>query len=352
VCGNLRGKNGNPAANFALQPHPNQDVLSSLSTLLNLLLKPMEHQEETIMATVIPADKFLKDSIYSFILRENPEKKGIEIHFPPDCQTDSENAITFIAKIMLAGFKQANQNPKLYYATYTPELIVKARSWVKSCVNFGAYELSPTEPVEKTPSRRRYGGSPTKKAVTTPAAPNKLLDALAPRIVADIALLLDNKVDPLAENIASCIVARLKSEHRDSQELDRLKAENAKLIAERDGLVLSSKAIAKTLDDTKSETQKEVEKLTALSKQAETVVTYQQGVIEHLQQECDRLRSQLQEFGLETESEITEPTFDDDSKPVFADESEESEPVFADESNQPKFDDEEEGFDLDALQEK
>ena len=322
-------------------------------------------QEDNDMATLIPAEKFKSSSVYAFILRQNPKQSGIEIHFPPDCQMDGDNAIKFIARVMSAGFRQANKNPKLYYATYSEELWQKARSWVQSCKTFDAYELDADEPVDKTPSRRRYGSSATKEAAATPpAAPNKLLDA--------IASLLDNKVDPLAENIASCIVERLKSEHRDTKAFDKLKGENEKLIAERDALVKDSVGLTQMLEKEREQLKQLQESYCNLENRNKQMSTYCEDAktqltisgeevaqfridIAKLQIECDGLRSQLQEFGLEPESEPSAPTFEDDSEPQFADESEEAstEPVFADESDKPRFDDEEEsGFDFDALEGK
>ncbi|MBN3948433.1 MAG: hypothetical protein HWQ38_19040 [Nostoc sp. NMS7] len=315
-----------------------------------------QQKEQIIMATVIPADKFDNDSVYSFILRENPEKRGIEIHFPPECKTDSANAIAFIAKIIGAGFKQANKNPKLYYATYSEALIARARSWTASCKTLGAYELGSNEPVERTPSRRRYPPKEPVAASTHPAhppTPNKLLDA--------IASLLNSKVDPLAENIAACIMDRLKSELRDSQELDNLKAENLRLTAERDALVKDSVGLTQLLEEEREQMnriQKSYCQLESIANSQATFIqdykaqlAHSEDTIAQLQLECEQMRSQLLEFGLEPESAPSAPTFDDE--PVFADESlEEIAPTFADESiPQPKFDDEEEesGFDLDEL---
>ncbi|MCC5617473.1 hypothetical protein LC605_20760 [Nostoc sp. CHAB 5836] len=382
----LRGKNGNPTTSFALQARPNQDVLGELRALLHSLLKPKhqevrkmtsesglseytceiensnQQQEDNDMATVIPAEKFKSNSVYAFILRQNPKQSGIEIHFPPDCQMDGDNAIKFVAKVMGAGFKQANKNPKLYYAVYTEDLWQRAQSWVQSCKTFDAYELSSDEPVDKTPSRRRYGSSATKEAASTPpAAPNKLLDAISD--------LLNTKVDPLAENIASCIVERLKAE-RISRDSDKLRRENEELIAQRNELVESSESLTQMLTDIKAEMVKmqndyceieakkdaalqQAQKLEDFLELAEFDIAAHKKENELLQAQRDEYAKQLQDLGMLESPGQSAPIFDDDS-PVFADElKEESEPVFADESQKPKFDDEEEsGFDLDALEGK
>ncbi len=347
VCSNLRGKNGNPTTTVALKARPNQDVLGEFKTLLSSLV----NQEVFKMATVIPTDKFHSNSIYAFILRENPEKKGIEIHLPTDCQVESDDAVKFIVRIQSAGFKQSHQNPKLYYAKYSPELMSKARSWVKTCEKFQAYELGVNEPVESTPSRRRFSKKESTAATTTPPTSNKLLDA--------IAQLIDAKLETLSESIGTNIIERLKVEHKNSlAEAKSLKEELEKVKSERDEL-------AAALEQVRGEMlsfQKSYTDLENKCNQKQQSIECQQRTIEDLQQECDRLHSELKELGLaeDEEGDLDSPVFPDESDekelPVFPDESEQSEesPDFPDESDEaadsPAFEeDEEEGFNLEEL---
>jgi hypothetical protein len=369
VCSKLRGKNGNPTTTFALKAYPNQDVPGVLKTLLSSLVN--QQVEASIMsATLIPADKFHSNSVFAFILRENPKKRGIEIHLPTDCDTSSQKAVSFIAKILGAGFQKSNSNPKMYYAPFSEELMQRARGWVESCkTTFKAYELSPEEPVESTPTRRRY--SKKEPAATITPTPNKLLEA--------IAQLIDAKLDPLAESIGTSIIEQLKSEHKNSlADAKALKDELEKVKAERDGLAKSLEQIrSEMLDFQKSYTdleKKSVQQQESIKyleqereRQRETIEalqhddTQQQQTIQVLQQRCARLHNQLQELGLDDEDgEIESPIFLDESNeeklPVFADESQENQesPVFSDESdetsNTPSFEEEKEaGFDLTKL---
>lgn len=315
VNSNLRGKNGNPTTTVAVVARPNQDTLGELKKRLNLILN-----KETIMATVIPSDKFKSSSVFAFILRENPKKKGIEIHLPPDCETDKKNAIDFIAKILAASFQQANTNPKLYYASFSQELMRKCRGWVKVCEEqkFGAYEISPDEPVDKTPSRRRSNSASKEEKPAT----NKLLDA--------IAVLLDNKLESLTENIGVSLVNYIESERSNSQ------GEVEKLKTERDEL-------ATTLQQLRDEMLAFQQKYTDLEKECNQA----KSQVAELTQECDCLRSELQELGFDREEKT--PIFDsDEDSPVFPDD---EALVFPNESdNSPIFpDEEEEGFNLDSL---
>ncbi|PHJ64962.1 hypothetical protein VF04_04040 [Nostoc linckia z7] len=308
------------------------------------------------MATVIPADKFKNSSVFSFILRENPKQKGIEIHLPPDCKTDTKNAVDFIAKLLAAGFQQAKTNPKLYCTTFSEQLMTKCRGWVKACKdqNFGAYEISPDEPVEQTPNRRKYNSAskeeklPEKSTATTS---NKLLDA--------IAQLIDTKLETLSESIGTNIIERLKVEHKNSlAEAKSLKEELEKVKSERDELAVALEQVrGEMLSFQNSYTDLENK-----CNQKQQSIECQQRTIEDLQQECDRLHSELKELGLaeDEEGDLDSPVFPDESDekelPVFPDESEQSEesPDFPDESDEaadsPAFEeDEEEGFNLEEL---
>ncbi len=143
-----------------------------------------------------------------------------------------------------------------------------------------------------------------------------------------------------------------------------------KLKAERDALIKDSAGLTQLLEQEREQMKQMQKSYCELENKNKLMSTYcdeakdQLSIsgeevaqfridIAKLQLECDRMRSQLEEFGLEPETEPPAPTFDDDSRPVFADESEEeSKPVFADESEKPAFEDEEEGFNLDELEGK
>lgn len=391
--GQLRGRNGNPAPVFALDPRPGQDVLGEmkqkLSSILNLGKPNFSNFNQTTttetndMATVIPADKFKSSSVFAFILRENPKQKGIEIHLPTDCATDGEKAVSFIAKILAAGFEQSRTNKKLYYTTYTNALMAKVRGWVKASVGFGAYEINPDEPVDKTPSRRRYNPSAAatkpeleEKSAPTPTASTNLLgDAIASRI--------DSSLAPLGEQVASIIVERLKQEKgADPKQVEILNHEIGLVKQERDGLADElarlraemanfQKAYTELEDKHKQlqvalgEEGEKIQKLEAIIQANDEENRATNKVITSLQQERKQLRSQLEELGMldETPVESVEeeaPVFDDEDAPVFPDESSEDAPVFPDESDdesEPDFPEEtspdtsteEAGFDLDGL---
>lgn len=259
------------------------------------------------MASKIPADKFEQASGYSFILRENPKQKRIEIHFPEDAAPKPD----MISQLAKHGFEKAKSNPHLWYAPYSDELMAKARGWVTRCAKYGAYELDSSVPVEQTKSRRRSPSKPAEKTEAPAAAPpNKLVDAVALRVRE----MLEEMLPGIIEQVAGS-----------SQELNQLKAENLHL----------KETIAK--QEVVVEEQKQI---------------IQEGMSQLIEvaMERDRLRSQLAEWGVvESEPEEESPMFDDDDEPsVFADEPEE-ESVFADEEPPVNEEGEEEGLDFDAL---
>lgn len=356
VANQLRGTAGGWVQTMAIAPEPGQNTIALLRDRLSQILlmvkgdvsasplnKPNAQGDSNIMATVIPADKFESNSPYAFILRENPKASGIEIHFPPDSKPDS----SFLGRIAAEGFKQAHSNTSLWYHNqFSPELMKKARSWVKSCQKFGAYEMDSSEPVEQTKSRRRGGGktngskpsepTPTPSAASaTPVVGNKLVDAVCDRV--------QQMLDTLKQELVV---------KPDTAELDALRAENEQLKAE----------LQKSLDDHRQMIEKldvlipKVEELEkernwmqeTISQQRETIdkvvsVADNLGVVvEERDRTITTLRQQLAEWGVETEAEPAAPVFEDEPEveaPVFDDEP----PIFDDEpapTDAPSFDDE------------
>lgn len=326
VANQLRGTAGGWAQTCAIAPTENQDTVSLLRDRLSQILKMAKgdvppspsqsineispYQKSNTMATVIPSDKFESNSSFAFILRENPKASGIEIHFPPDAIPDPG----FIGRVVAAGFLQAHSNPSLWYhKQYTPELMAKARGWVKACQKHGAYEIDPSEPVEKTKSRRRgtkQAASPTPTptpASATPVVGNKIVDAIAERV--------QEMLNTMKEELAV---------KPDTSELDGLRAENERLRRDMERLRQEHERMETTISQQREAIDVAVAEVARLGE-----------VVEERDRVITSLRQQLAEWGVvEVESEPGVPVFDDESEaPVFDDEP----PVFDDEQNNSQF---------------
>lgn len=320
VANQLRGTNGGWVQTCAIAPESGQDTIALLRDRLSQILRmtkgdvaaspqstdtnsPTQGNVNT-MATVIPTDKFESNSPYAFILRENPQASGIEIHFPPDASPDP----SFIGRIAAAGFKQAHSNPALWYHNqYSPELMAKARGWVKTCQRFGAYEISHSEPVEKTKSRRRKAKPDTttieSAPAPTPVVGNKLVDAVCDRV--------QQMLDSLKEELAV---------KPDTSELDALRAENERLRRDMEKLLQKHEHLEATINQQREAINVAVSEVQRLSE-----------TVEERDRTITTLRQQLAEWGVETEP--VAPVFEDEVEiPVFDDDI----PV----TDAPKFDEE------------
>jgi hypothetical protein len=322
----VRGKNGNPTNCLALQSRPN--FLKELREALENLTQPTTYNKENhIMATLIPADKFQSSSALSFILRENPKREGIEVHFPPDYTADSPAEKQLLEQIKAKGFVAAKSNPSLFYlkprtSEEHAQLMAYMRNKVEKCKSRGACELDSDTPVEEIKSRRRWGGSKE----------NKPVEPVTPPIVDAIALRLQPMFDELASKIQvpqadpkelQEAQAKLTEYlHRWQKDQERIKAltgevERLRVIAQDLHYLEEYK---KGITELKSENEalnealrSQVEELTNIRNNYRQEVCAVEQRVKEAEEEAENLRSQLAEFGVSTQQQEVELSDDDEA---------------------------------------
>jgi len=302
VASQLRSATGNWAASCAVESDRDQDTIAILSDRLQQLLKV----KGTTMSK-ITASKFALTSMYSFILEVTRGSDAIAIiHFPPDATWNDK----FVGRIKAAGFTLSDG----FWIANGDAAVTKARSWVKSCVNYGAFEMDIFSPSDDLPDIRR-----------------DVVDSLADRICNRISSLLEDvrEMEDIGIELEDCRI-----------ELEDCRVEMEDCRVE--------------LEDCRKQLQERDAKIAALEE-------------ELANKSKDTSASDLEErlsFMLQLPSTVLAAIFDDTPDPVFFDEEpvfEDEEPVFEDEDEEPGLtavveepepspEDEEEGFgDLDDL---
>lgn len=198
----LRSATGNWAASCAVEPEKDQDTIAMMGDRLNILLKG------TTTMSKITASKFASNSMYSFILEVTRGSDAI-IHFPPDATWNDK----FIERIKAAGFTLSDG----FWITFNNQsAIAKARSWVKSCVNYGAFELDVYPPSELPDIRR------------------DVVDTLADQICDRVSKMLTDtrELEALRSELEEC---RKQLQERDAKiaELEENLAEKDKALGEK-----------------------------------------------------------------------------------------------------------------------
>jgi hypothetical protein len=349
VASQLRGTAGGWVQTCAVEARSGQDTIALLRDRLSQILVRARGDDATspscndpnkatstqgyfnIMATIIPADRFESNSVYAFILRENPKASGIEIQFPLDCteiewrentrwtNTErsnirdriSQSTSGFISVIEKEGFQQANTNPFLWCVKVLDsgmftQKMSKARSWVNKCSRLGAYEIEASIPVEQTKSRRRKPATPASQpqvelrpnSTLTQPSGNKLADAIASVLLPQIveAVGASQQTKELERELD-----RLRMQVEDLQEVRaKYEVENMRLHNERDAAL----ARIEEMESAAQELGSEVEKFRELA-------------IE-LERDRDALKLTLAEVGLDPDSDLTqpEPTVNWDESPT------------------------------------
>jgi hypothetical protein len=340
VANQMRGIAGGWVQTCAIAAQPGQNTIALLRDRLSQILVKAKgdggtspslgkHNApthgDTIMATIIPADRFESNSPYSFILRENPKASGIEIQFPLDCtqaewrentrwtkaeQNSIRDRISkdtggFVSVIEKEGFQQANGNPFLWWIREADsevfnQKMTKARGWVKKCAGRGAYELDANTPVEQTKSRRRKSPVQPELSPNTPstqaASGNKLADAIAsvllPQIVEAVGASQQTKELEREVN-------RLRMQVEELQELrTKYEVQNVTLANERDAAL----ARVNEMEAAIAELNEEVEKF--------------RGMAMELERDRDNLKLTLAELGLDSDVVQPAPEVNWDETPV------------------------------------
>ncbi len=272
-----RGKNGQLASTLALVLPEGLDVASALREKLHTPHTTIEN----IMATSIAQECFKSSSVYSFILRENPKKRGIEIHLHPNCDMALENTVGFVARMMAAGYERARSNDRLFYTKFSEQALSKARSWVKSCASFGAYEMTDDDAsVEERPSRR-YRPKPA--ATETPFSTSTI-----PSTPATNSMDIDDKLT----NMRSEIIARIDRKVTESdvyQKLDKAYTKNASDWKNRFAQLISELEREKDLVD------KVIGQRDSINEEYQKFQIDTDLQIKELVSDCDRLESELKQ---------------------------------------------------------
>lgn len=236
---------------LGVKPRPNQDIVQDLRSAYAGLFHQQQGEKTTMTTQVmtIPASKFAKNSPYSFILRENPVKIGVEVHFPPNIAPGNK----LQAKLDEFNFAQSHKNPSLYYVKQSdsPKALEYWRKLVKTCSSHGAYEISGDVSVDDLPDKAR-----SRTATVSPVA-QQVIDALTERLDKLEALVSTpqvdaTKIETLEWKLNESWIEndKLKEEtERLEKVYKELRDEKDALAQELDNLTLEKDAIAAERDE-------------------------------------------------------------------------------------------------------